>query len=90
MIFASQGFDVFLYDVVSANVDTALGLLKEQLETLETQGLLRGKLTAAQQFGHVKKASTLLECVSDAVHIQVRVNPGVSFLYFPQSNTQFK
>ena len=71
MIFASQGFDVYLYDVVPENVDNALKLLKEQFESLEKQGLLRGELTAAQQFAHVFKASTVAECIADAVHIQV-------------------
>lgn len=71
MIFASQAYDVYLYDVVPEAVDKALVLLKEQLESLEASGLLRGNLKAAQQFAHVHKAATLAEAVKDAVHVQV-------------------
>lgn len=70
MIFASQAYDVYLYDVVPEAVDKALVLLKDQLETLEKSGLLRGDLTAAQQFSHVHKAAKLEEAVEGAVHVQ--------------------
>lgn len=72
MIFASQAYDVYLYDVAPEAVDKALVLLKEQLDSLESSGLLRGDLSAAQQFGHVHKATTLAEAVKGALHVQVR------------------
>ncbi|KAI2802451.1 hypothetical protein RDWZM_009911 [Blomia tropicalis] len=70
MIFVSYGFDVHLYDVVPENVTNAMKLIKEQLDELEIQGLLRGQLNAAAQFGHVHRAKTLADAVSDAIHIQ--------------------
>ena len=71
MIFASAGFDIALYDVVPDAVDNALQLIKQQLESLENDGLLRGHLTAAQQFSHISKVSTLQQCVDNTIHIQV-------------------
>lgn len=70
MIFASAGYDVYLYDIVTANVDLALTAVKGQLESLEEQGLLRGVLNAQQQFAKLHKASSLKEAVEGAVHIQ--------------------
>lgn len=71
MIFASQAFDVYLYDVVPEAVDKALKLLKGQFELLQKCGLLRGSLSAAQQFAHIHKAATLADAVDGSVHVQV-------------------
>lgn len=71
MIFASQAYDVYLYDVAPEAVDKALVLIKDQLESLQKSGLLRGSLNAAQQFSHIHKAATLADAVEDAVHVQV-------------------
>ena len=79
MIFVSYGFDVHLYDVVPENVTNAMKLIKEQLDELEIQGLLRGQLNAAAQFGHVHRAKTLADAVSDAIHIQVCKNETIDF-----------
>lgn len=71
MLFASAGYQVVLYDVVSANVDTALADIKFQLQNLQEKGLLRGKLSADEQFALISKADTLSDCLKDAIHIQV-------------------
>lgn len=70
MIFAGAGYEVHLYDVVAENVDTALGILKTDLETLEAKKLLRGTLSAAQQLSLIRKANNLREVVDGAVHVQ--------------------
>lgn len=70
MIFASQAYDVYLYDVVPDAVDKALVLLKNQLETFQNSGTLRGTLNAAEQFAHIHKTTNLKEAVNGAVYIQ--------------------
>ena len=74
MLFASSGYTVHLYDIISDNVDSALIDVKNNLENLESKGLLRGKLSASQQFSLIKKSSTLKDCLKEVIHVQVYYN----------------
>ncbi|XP_066254999.1 lambda-crystallin [Euwallacea similis] len=70
MLFASQGYKVHIYDVLPEQIQAALSDIQEQLNTLEKSGLLRGKLTAEQQFACIKGITSLVDTVKDALFIQ--------------------
>lgn len=49
MLFASAGYDVFIYDVNLEQVNTAHEKIKSELVTMEKKNILRGSLSAEQQ-----------------------------------------
>jgi len=70
MLFAGAGYNVVVYDNVASQVKSALDDIKNQLNNLEKTGMLRGKLTAAQQFSLIKGATSLAEAVKGAYYVQ--------------------
>lgn len=70
MLFASVGYKVYIYDILPQQIETALIDVENQLNQLEKTGLLRGKLTAAQQFNCIKGSTNLKEAIKDALLVQ--------------------
>lgn len=72
MIFVANGYDVYLYDIAAKHVDKAIDSIREQIEKMAKDNVLRGPLNVEQQLGHIYKAKTLKECIDGAIHVQVK------------------
>ena len=54
MLFTSVGYQVAIYDIVQEQIKKSLEAIKNQLNKLESEGLLRGSLSAQQQYNLIK------------------------------------
>ncbi|RWS30889.1 lambda-crystallin-like protein [Leptotrombidium deliense] len=70
MLFASVGHEVSIYDIDEQKVDEALLDIKEQLKVLEDKQLLRGTLTADQQYRCIEKSVSVEECLKNSSYCQ--------------------
>lgn len=70
MLFAGVGYQVTIFDIIPEVVEKALQLTQDELNSLERQGLLRGTLTAAEQFACIRGSHNLKETVDGALFLQ--------------------
>ncbi|XP_067638664.1 lambda-crystallin homolog isoform X2 [Eurosta solidaginis] len=70
MLFASDGYQVVLYDSVPKQIENALHETETELKNLESKGLLRGKLSAAKQFSLISGTTDIKNLVKGAIFIQ--------------------
>ncbi|KAL4232929.1 Crystallin [Mactra antiquata] len=70
MLFAAADYDVCLYDIDEKQLSGAVQDIQKQLALLDKQGLLRGQLSADQQFKNISTTSDLSQCVENADYIQ--------------------
>ena len=73
MIFASAGYRVAIYDVEEKQLRSAKDDIQHRLLELEKEGMIRGKLSAEEQFHLVEGCQSLAQCVHGAIHIQVNI-----------------
>jgi L-gulonate 3-dehydrogenase len=71
MIFTSVGYEVHLYDVSRDQIDQSIRLVQQTLKEMEQEKVLKGKLSADQQFSLVRPAYDLKSLLKDAIHCQV-------------------
>uniref|UniRef100_A0AAG5DH63 L-gulonate 3-dehydrogenase n=1 Tax=Anopheles atroparvus TaxID=41427 RepID=A0AAG5DH63_ANOAO len=70
MLFAGVGYQVTIYDIIPDIVQKALKETQEELDSLEKRGLIRGTLTAAEQFACIKGTAELKDAITDAIYVQ--------------------
>nr|CAB3233949.1 lambda-crystallin-like [Phallusia mammillata] len=70
MLFAGAGYTVKMYDVLEEQLQDAMISIRGQITDLESQGLLRGSLSADVQCSLITTSNNIADVVKDAVHIQ--------------------
>lgn len=95
MLFASVGYQVQIYDIIPDQVSKSLERIETELKRLESEKLLRGTLTAAQQFSCiagttdimalVKGAILIQECVPENVNLKTKLYEQLDTILEPQT-----
>uniref|UniRef100_A0A0B7AUV1 3-hydroxyacyl-CoA dehydrogenase NAD binding domain-containing protein n=1 Tax=Arion vulgaris TaxID=1028688 RepID=A0A0B7AUV1_9EUPU len=70
MIFAGGGYTVSIYDIYPEQVSKALENVKINLAEYESQGCIRGNLSAQAQIDLISGSSNLEECLQGAIYVQ--------------------
>ncbi|XP_060577987.1 lambda-crystallin-like [Ruditapes philippinarum] len=69
MLFAAAEYEVWLYDIEKSQLSGALEDIKAQLKDLDSLQLLRGSLTAEEQFNNINTTDNIEQCVKDAIFV---------------------
>ena len=83
MLFTGGGYNVCLFDVENSQLTNAKDDIRQQFDKLEKSGLLKGKLSAKQQYDLIDVSTSLAECIKYAIHVQVSFT---SYLYDKNQN----
>ncbi|KAK3770416.1 hypothetical protein RRG08_012159 [Elysia crispata] len=70
MIFAGGGFKVTIFDIYPEQISKALENIKATLSRYESQGCLRGSLSASEQAALVTGCNELKKCLDGASYVQ--------------------
>ncbi|XKL59697.1 hypothetical protein PGB90_000713 [Kerria lacca] len=70
MIFASAGYKVIIYDIDQEQLINAVNDIQQQLKYFEKNQLLRGNLTANEQFNLIESKADITEVVKNAFFLQ--------------------
>eukprot|EP00095_Tigriopus_kingsejongensis_P008489 maker-scaffold18_size714446-snap-gene-5.18 protein:Tk08489 transcript:maker-scaffold18_size714446-snap-gene-5.18-mRNA-1 annotation:"hypothetical protein DAPPUDRAFT_306692" len=73
MIFASVGYEVWLYDIHQEQLDKAVIDIGRDVDQFEKDGTLRGTLPAHQQKKLIHITTDLAECIKGCVYVQESV-----------------
>lgn len=70
MLFAGAGYQVTIFDIVQEQIDKTFQFIETELNRLEKEKILRGKLNAAEQLKSISSTMDLNELVENAIYIQ--------------------
>lgn len=70
MLFASAGYNVVIYDILPEQILKAKEDISQQIDTLESNNLLRGTIKGAEQKKLITGTNELAECLKNAIYIQ--------------------
>ena len=70
MLFAATGYKVIMYDIEQSQLDQAMIVIQEQLNDLESKQLLRGNLSANDQFSLISTTNNINMVVKNSVFVQ--------------------
>lgn len=73
MVYASAGYNVFLYDVSEERINAALEKIATQLKELESSNLLRGTLSAQEQIHLICGCPNFQKLIEGALLVQENV-----------------
>lgn len=86
MIFASRGYKVSVFDVDQGQITRAEKNISVTLTQYEKDGFLRGEIPAAEQTKLVTFTSSLQDCLSGAIYVQVGHRFGIILIIFHVNN----
>ncbi|ESO93302.1 hypothetical protein LOTGIDRAFT_189928 [Lottia gigantea] len=69
-IFVGAGYNVTVYDIDDKQIEKALANMTKSLKSYETQGCLRGNLSAEEQSKLITGSHDIKACMENAIYVQ--------------------